>query len=68
MIAMDIVHVEVTFRDKFSGATERKVVTRSKDTFDKMRQSIGQIVRRFENNIGCVWEVIKVEQSKNQPT
>lgn len=62
-MVMDIVHIEVVFRDKFSGATEKKVVTRSKDTFEKMKRSIGQVVRRFENNIAWEWEVIEVKQA-----
>ena len=60
---MDIVHVKVTFEDTFSGATTTKVVTRSKETFEKMKKEIGSIVSVFENGIHWDWKVIKVEQA-----
>lgn len=60
---MDIVHIKVTFKDTFSGAMTTKTVTRSKDTFDKMKNGIGSIVTVFENNIKWNWEVVKVEQA-----
>ena len=61
---MKIVHIEVVFRDRFSGATMRKIVTRSEETFQKMQNSIGQVVRRFENNIAWEWEVVEVKQAQ----
>lgn len=60
---MKIVHVKVTFKDTFSGATTVKTVTRSEYTFNKMKESIGSIVTVFENDIRWNWEVIKVEQA-----
>lgn len=60
---MKIVHIKVTFRDRFSGATRVKFATRSEATFEKMKQSIGQVVVRFEGNIRWEWEVEKVEQA-----
>lgn len=61
---MKIVHIKVTFEDVFSGAILEKTCTRSEVTFEKMKQSIGAIVPRFDNNIKWEWKVIKVEQSK----
>ena len=59
---MDIVNIKVTFEDQFSGAKMVKEVTRSKDTFDKMQKSIGQIIHQFENNIRYEWKVISTEK------
>ena len=59
---MNIVHIRVTFEDSFSGAILEKTCTRSQITFEKMKNSIGSIVRQFENGIAWEWVVIKVEQ------
>ena len=61
---MDIVHIQVTFEDTTSGATMVKVCTRSKETFERMKQGIGTIVPHFDNNIKWLWKVVKVEQAK----
>ena len=59
---MKIVNIKITFEDLFSGATMVKTATRSEETFIKMKNSIGQVVERFENNIHFSFKVVKVEQ------
>jgi hypothetical protein len=61
---MEIVNIKVTFEDLFSGCTMQKTCTRSKDTFAKMQNSLGQIVKEFnkKDNINYTWKVVKVEQ------
>jgi hypothetical protein len=61
---MKIINIEVVFKDRFSGATMKKAVTRSEDTFQKMKNGIGQVVRTFENGIAWEWEVVEVNQAQ----
>jgi hypothetical protein len=60
---MDIVNVRIIFRDAFTGATNTKTVTRSKETYEKMKSGIGAVVDQFDkrNQIHYQWVVEKVE-------
>jgi hypothetical protein len=62
---MDIVNIKITFEDTFSGCTTTKECSRSLDTFEKMKQSIGQVVKQFDkkSQISYTWKVVKVEQA-----
>jgi hypothetical protein len=59
---MKIVHIKLTFEDIFSGATEIKTCTRSENTFEEMKKSIGSITRVHSNSITFEWKLIKIEQ------
>ena len=60
---MDLVHVKLTFEDTFSGATEVKYCSRSKATFEQMKNQIGNVTVVSSNGIKWQWELIKVEQA-----
>lgn len=59
-----IVHVKVVFEDQFSFAKKTSIVTRSIETFEKMKAGIGSTFQKVENHIRFDWKVISVEQAK----
>lgn len=62
---MDIVHIKVVLEDQFSGARTTKIVTRSKEIFDKMVADIGSTFSQFDKaaQIRYDWKVIDVKQA-----
>ena len=63
---MDLIHITVTFEDTFSGAKIVRHVTRSVETFGRMKQNIGKIVVDRFNKVSQIHEtlrLISVEQS-----
>jgi hypothetical protein len=60
---MDLIHIKITFEDIFSGAIEVRECTRSMDTYNRMKASLGSVVNVFDGTIQWQWKVIKVEQA-----
>lgn len=66
---MDLINITVTFEDTFSFAKEVRHVTRSLETFEKMKQDIGKVVvDRYDAKEGIHWrmKLISVEKSKTK--
>lgn len=62
---MDFIHIKAVFEDQFSGAKVTKIITRSKETFNKMVEGVGSTFSHFDKatQIRYDMKVISVEQA-----
>jgi hypothetical protein len=64
---MKLVHVYVKFEDQFSGATAERIATRSLETFERMKDSVGQAVSIFDKQQHIRYDMIIKEIRQATP-
>ena len=64
---MEQVTVTMKLKDTFSGATDTRTKTVSRDTFDGMTAHVGRVFIEFDkrSQIRYSWEVLSVTETKN---